>query len=218
MISDELAITAIGIEKTYSNGVKGLKKMDLSIPSKSLLAIMGPSGCGKSTLLKALNGDTPPTKGKVFLFNLELSTNWQYLKTQIGYVPQDDIVHRQLTVEQCLYYTAKLRLDNISDRYIDKKIDQVLADLNILEKKKNLISNLSGGQRKRVSIAVELMTDPLIMFLDEPTSPLDPQTIEDFLEILKKLSDRGTTVIMVTHKPEDLDYMDEVIFMAEVEI
>ena len=215
VISDELAITAIGIEKTYSNGVKGLKKMDLSIPSKSLLAIMGPSGCGKSTLLKALNGDTPPTKGKVFLFNLELSTNWQYLKTQIGYVPQDDIVHRQLTVEQCLYYTAKLRLDNISDRYIDKKIDQVLADLNILEKKKNLISNLSGGQRKRVSIAVELMTDPLIMFLDEPTSPLDPQTIEDFLEILKKLSDRGTTVIMVTHKPEDLDYMDEVIFMAE---
>ena len=214
-LSDELAITAIGIEKTYSNGVKGLKKMDLSIPSKSIIAIMGPSGCGKSTLLKALNGDTPPTKGKVFLFNLELSENWQYLKTQIGYVPQDDIVHQQLTVEQCLYFTAKLRLDNLSDQYIDKKIDQVLEDLNILEKKKNLISNLSGGQRKRVSIAVELMTDPLIMFLDEPTSPLDPQTVEDFLEIMKKLSERGTTVLMVTHKPEDLGYMDEVIFMAE---
>ena len=214
-LSDELAITAIGIEKTYSNGVKGLKKMDLSIPSKSIIAIMGPSGCGKSTLLKALNGDTPPTKGKVFLFNLELSENWQYLKTQIGYVPQDDIVHQQLTVEQCLYFTAKLRLDNLSDQYIDKKIDQVLNDLNILEKKKNLISNLSGGQRKRVSIAVELMTDPLIMFLDEPTSPLDPQTVEDFLEIMKKLSERGTTVLMVTHKPEDLGYMDEVIFMAE---
>ena len=214
-LSDELAITAIGIEKTYSNGVKGLKKMDLSIPSKSIIAIMGPSGCGKSTLLKALNGDTPPTKGKVFLFNLELSENWQYLKTQIGYVPQDDIIHQQLTVEQCLYFTAKLRLDNLSDQYIDKKIDQVLEDLNILEKKKNLISNLSGGQRKRVSIAVELMTDPLIMFLDEPTSPLDPQTVEDFLEIMKKLSERGTTVLMVTHKPEDLGYMDEVIFMAE---
>ena len=214
-LSDELAITAIGIEKTYSNGVKGLKKMDLSIPSKSIIAIMGPSGCGKSTLLKALNGDTPPTKGKVFLFNLELSANWQYLKTQIGYVPQDDIVHQQLTVEQCLYFTAKLRLDNLSDQYIDKKIDQVLEDLNILEKKNNLISNLSGGQRKRVSIAVELMTDPLIMFLDEPTSPLDPQTVEDFLEIMKRLSERGTTVLMVTHKPEDLDYMDEVIFMAE---
>ena len=214
-LSDELAITAIGIEKTYSNEVKGLKKTDLSIPSKSIIAIMGPSGCGKSTLLKALNGDTPPTKGKVFLFNLELSANWQYLKTQIGYVPQDDIVHQQLTVEECLYFTAKLRLDNLSDQYIDKKIDQVLADLNILEKKNNLISNLSGGQRKRVSIAVELITDPLIMFLDEPTSPLDPQTVEEFLEIMKRLSERGTTVLMVTHKPEDLDYMDEVIFMAE---
>ena len=214
-LSDELAITAVGIEKTYSNGVKGLKKMDLSIPSKSIIAIMGPSGCGKSTLLKALNGDTPPTKGKVFLFNLELSANWQYLKTQVGYVPQDDIIHQQLTVEQCLYFTAKLRLENLSNKYIDEKIDQVLNDLNILEKKKNLISNLSGGQRKRVSIAVELMTDPLIMFLDEPTSPLDPQTVEDFLEIMKKISDRGTTVLMVTHKPEDLEYMDEVIFMAE---
>ena len=98
-LSEELAITAIGIEKTYSNGVKALKKMDLSVPSKSLLAVMGPSGCGKSTLLKALNGDTPATKGRVLLFGQELLSNYDYLKTQIGYVPQDDIVHQQLTVE-----------------------------------------------------------------------------------------------------------------------
>lgn len=214
-LNEELAITALGIEKTYLNGVSALKKMDLSIPSKSIIAIMGPSGCGKSTLLKSLNGDSPPTKGKVYLFNQELSKNWQYLKTQIGYVPQDDIVHQELTVNQSLFYTAKLRLENISDSDIDKKINEVLTDLNILDKKHNLISNLSGGQRKRVSIAVELMTDPLILFLDEPTSPLDPQTVEDFLGILKKLSEKGTTVLMVTHKPEDLEYMDEVIFMAE---
>ena len=98
---------------------------------------------------------------------------------------------------------------------IDKKINQVLTDLNMLDKKDNLISSLSGGQRKRVSIAVELMTDPLIIFLDEPTSPLDPQTVDDFLGIMKRLSEKGTTVLMVTHKPEDLEYMDEVIFMAE---
>ena len=214
-LNEELAITAVGIEKTYLNGVAALKKTDLSILSKSIIAIMGPSGCGKSTLLKALNGDSPPTKGKVYLFNQELSRNWQYLKTQIGYVPQDDIVHQELTVNQSLFYTAKLRLENISDLDIDKKINEVLTDLNILDKKNNLISNLSGGQRKRVSIAVELMTDPLIMFLDEPTSPLDPQTVEDFLGILRKLSEKGTTVLMVTHKPEDLEYMDEVIFMAE---
>ena len=214
-LNEELAITAIGIEFKYPNGVVGLKRMDLSIPSKSITAIMGPSGGGKSTLLKALNGDSPPSKGKVFLFNQELNANWQYLKTQIGYVPQDDIVHQELTVKESLFYTAKLRLENISNTNIDKKINQVLTDLNIIDKKHNLISNLSGGQRKRVSIAVELMTDPLIMFLDEPTSPLDPSTVEDFLRILRKLSEKGTTVLMVTHKPEDLEYMDEVVFLAE---
>ena len=214
-LNQELAISAFGIEKTYSDGTKGLKKMDLSIPSKSIVAIMGPSGCGKSTLLKALNGDNPPSKGKVFLFNQELSANWQYLKTQIGYVPQDDIVHQQLTVKQCLYFTAKLRLDNIQDEDIDKKINQVLTDLKILSKKNTIISSLSGGQRKRVSIGVELMTDPLIMFVDEITSPLDPQTVEDVLSIMKDLAEKGTTVLIVTHKPDDLEYMDEVIFMAE---
>ena len=214
-LSEELAITAIGIEKTYFNGKKALKKMDLSVPSKSLLAVMGPSGCGKSTLLKALNGDTPATRGKVLLFGQELLSNYDYLKTQIGYVPQDDIVHKQLTVEECMYYTAKIRLDEASDSKLDKKINQILADLNISHIKDNLIFDLSGGERKRVSIAVELLTEPLILFLDEPTSPLDPQTVEEFLGILKKLSDNGTTVVMVTHKPEDLEYMDEVIFMAE---
>jgi len=214
-LNEELAITAVGIQQTYSNGVKALKKMDLAVPSKSITAIMGPSGCGKSTLLKVLNGDTPASKGKVFLFNQELFSNWEYLKTQIGYVPQDDIVHQKLTVRQCLFFTAKLRLEKLSNNEIDKKINQVLEDLNILDKKNNLISNLSGGQRKRVSIAVELITDPLIMFLDEPTSPLDPQTVDGFLELMKKLAEKGTTVIMVTHKPEDLDYMDEVIFMSK---
>ena len=217
-LSDELAISAIGIEKVYPNqkkGKKALHKMDISVPSRSLLAIMGPSGCGKSTLLKSLNGESPPTKGRVLIFNQDLITNYEYLKTQIGYVPQDDIVHKQLTVEQSLFFAAKLRISNISRADIKIKIDQILSELNISHIKKNLISDISGGQRKRVSIAIELLTDPMLLFLDEPTSPLDPQTIEDFLNILKKLSENGTTVIMVTHKPEDLDYMDEVIFMAD---
>ena len=149
------------------------------------------------------------------IFNQDLISNYEYLKTQIGYVPQDDIVHKQLTVEQSLYFAAKLRIANINNDDINIKIDQILSELNISHIKKNLISDISGGQRKRVSIAIELLTDPMLLFLDEPTSPLDPQTIEDFLNILKKLSENGTTVIMVTHKPEDLDYMDEVIFMAD---
>lgn len=217
-LSDELAISAIGIEKVYpkqKKGDKALHKMDISVPSRSLLAIMGPSGCGKSTLLKSLNGESPPTKGRVLIFNQDLITNYEYLKTQIGYVPQDDIVHKQLTVEQSLYFAAKLRIANINDHEVNFKIDKILNELNIYHIKNNLISDISGGQRKRVSIAIELLTDPILLFLDEPTSPLDPQTIEDFLNILKKLSENGTTVIMVTHKPEDLDYMDEVIFMAD---
>ena len=214
-LGDETAIRAAGIMKRFENGTIGLSETTISIPNKSLLAIMGPSGCGKSTLLKALNGEAPPTVGEVYLFEQELISNYEYLKTQIGYVPQDDIVHKQLTVEQSLYYAAKLRLDNPSQHLIEEKIDQILTDLNISHIRNSMVSKISGGQRKRVSIGVELLTDPLILFLDEPTSPLDPQTIEEFLGILKNLADRGTTIVMVTHKPEDLTYMDQVIFMAE---
>ena len=217
-LSEELAICVKGIEKEFVNNgntIKVLSKMDLAIPSKSLLAIMGPSGCGKTTLMNTLNGVSPATNGKVYLFGQELISNYEYLKTQIGYVPQDDTIHRQLTVRQSLYYTAKLRLNNFTESEIDAKIDKILDQLGVLHVKNNLISKISGGQRKRVCIAVELLSEPLILFLDEPTSPLDPQTIEDFLNILKDLSNRGTTVVMVTHKPEDLDYMDEVIFLAK---
>ncbi len=217
-LSEELAICAKGIEKVFVNGrkrIKVLNKMDLAIPSRSLLAIMGPSGCGKTTLMNTLNGVSPATEGKVYLFGQELLSNYEYLKTQIGYVPQDDTIHSQLTVYQSLYYTAKLRLENISNLEIDQKIDRILNELGVFHVKNNLISNISGGQRKRVCIALELLSEPLILFLDEPTSPLDPQTIEDFLNILKDLANRGTTVIMVTHKPEDLEFMDEVIFLTK---
>ena len=214
-ISKEIAIKTTGLVKKFSNGKIGLHETNIEIPSNSLLAVMGPSGCGKSTLLKALNGESPGTSGTVYIGGQELNQNFDYLKMQIGYVPQDDIVHRELTVDESLWYAGKLRLPNFTDEQLKGKINQVLEELNIAHIRSNLVSAISGGQRKRVSIAVEILTDPLILFLDEPTSPLDPQTIEDFLMILKKLSQKGTTVIMVTHKPEDLDYMDQVIFMAE---
>jgi ABC-type multidrug transport system ATPase subunit/pSer/pThr/pTyr-binding forkhead associated (FHA) protein len=214
-LSREVAIRTERIVKQFENGKIGLHECSFEIPAKSLLAVMGPSGCGKSTLLKALNGDSPPSSGRVFISGLELNENYDYLKTQIGYVPQDDIVHRELTVEQSLYYAAKLRLEHSDSTFIQQKIDQVIHDLKIQKIRNSLVGKISGGQRKRVSIAVEILTDPLVLFLDEPTSPLDPQTIEEFLGILKDLSDKGTTVIMVTHKPEDLNYMDSVIFMAE---
>ena len=144
--------------------VLGLSNINLELTNKNIEVIMGLSGSGKSTLLKALNGDSPPSSGQVFISGLELNANYDYLKTQIGYVPQDDIVHRELTVEQSLFYAAKLRLEQSDSASIQQKIEQVLKDLNIEHIRHNLVGKISGGQRKRVSIAVEILTDPLILF------------------------------------------------------
>ena len=214
-LSDEITIRAERIVKEYKGGYQGLKQSSFEIPSESMLAVMGPSGCGKSTLLKALCGDSPPTSGSVYMLGFEFNSHYDFLKTQIGYVPQDDIVHRELTIDQSLYYAAKLRMPQATDENITEKINEVLAELNIDHIRDSLVGKISGGQRKRVSIAVEILTDPMILFLDEPTSPLDPQTIEEFLGILRRLAEKGTTVITVTHKPDDLEFMDSVVFMAE---
>lgn len=218
-IRSHIAITATGVTKTVNNGkLTILRDVSFQIPSQEFVAIMGPSGCGKSTLLRALNGDFPASSGKVYIHDMELYENYDYLKRLIGYVPQDDIVHGELTVEKSLFYAAKLRLSgDVTTEDIWHKIDEVLANLNINdpEIRKRKIKALSGGQRKRVSIAVELLTDPSILFLDEPTSPLDPETIEDFLVCIQDLAKKGTTVLMVTHKPNDLYYVDNVIFLAK---
>lgn len=215
----EYAIVADNIEKVYARGVVGLNTMSLKIPSKQFIALMGPSGCGKSTLLKGLNGANPVTSGAITVQGLKLNnSNYNTLKKYIGYVPQDDIVHGELSVARTLFYAAKLRIsDDVTKREIKDKISTVLASLNLDTDaiRKSKVCDLSGGQRKRVSIAVELLNDPKILFLDEPTSPLDPETIEDFLSCIRRLVSKGQTVIMVTHKPSDLDYVDQVIFLSK---
>ncbi len=211
----EVAIRAVGLEKKYGNAV-GLHALDVEVARNQIVALMGPSGCGKSTLLKALNGDNPATAGEVFIHGLSLRKNYNLLKRKIGYVPQDDTIHKELTVNRTLYLAAKLRLpDGTPDAEINARIAQVLAGLNLEEQLHNQkVEKLSGGQRKRVCIAVELLSQPSILFLDEPTSPLDPESIKEFLDSLRKLAAGGTTIIMVTHKPEDLDYADKIIFLA----
>jgi len=218
-LREEVAIQAKGIEKKFSNGYVGLKKLDLNVSYSKFIAVMGPSGCGKSTLLKTLNGDNPASDGQVIVHGLDLVKNYNLLKKKIGYVPQDDIIHRDLTVEQTMRFSAKLRLtkDTPEDE-IEKKIFSVLLSLFDDDKVKNIyqkrVHSLSGGERKRLSIAVELLTDPSILFLDEPTSPLDPESIHEFLTKLNNLKKTGTTIIMVTHKPEDLNYVDDVVFLG----
>lgn len=215
--SPQLSIRAQDITKIYPGGKIGLQQMSLEIAEKSFVALMGPSGCGKSTLLKCLNGDSPATYGEVYINGLSLIDNYELVKKSIGYVPQDDIIHKELSVYKTLYYAAKLRLpDGTSQKEIDRRIDKVLHSLKLEQKniRSTRVKDLSGGQRKRVSIAVELLTEPSILFLDEPTSPLDPETIDSFLSSLRDLAAEGTTIIMVTHKPEDLNYVDEVVFLG----
>lgn len=216
-LRQQTAIVAENVEKVYPNGNVGLHPTGIKVRSKEFVAVMGPSGCGKSTLLRTLNGENPATSGTVYVHGLELRQNFDRLKRNIGYVPQDDIVHKELTVEKSLYYAAKLRLaSDVTNEEINARINEVLASLNINDPKtrKQRIASLSGGQRKRISIAVELLNEPSILFLDEPTSPLDPETIDEFLKCIKRLTEKGTTVVMVTHKPEDLHYVDKVIFLS----
>ena len=213
--SGDIAIKLINVQKVFKGDKIGLQNINLNIKSKSLVGIMGPSGCGKSTLLKAITGDSPATSGQVLIHGLCLIQHYDYIKTHIGYVPQDDIIHQALTVDECLFYSAKLRVENAKDDFVNSQIEKVLAQLNVSETRYQLISSLSGGQRKRISIAVELLNDPFILFLDEPTSPLDPQSVEEFLTILKNLAIAGTTVVLVTHKPDDLSFLDEVLFLGK---
>lgn len=216
-LQKENAISAVNIKKVFENGYTGLQTTSLDFPYRQFIALMGPSGCGKSTLLKALNGDSPPTHGTIKIFGLEMQSHFEMIKHIIGYVPQENIVHEELTVKQSLYYSAKIRLpEDSSEDEIETRITEVLKSLRIDTDviRNTKISSLSGGQKKRVSIAVELLTKPKILFLDEPTSPLDPETIEEFLNCIQELCQEGTTVIMVTHKPEDLNYVDRVVFMG----
>ncbi len=214
------AVRALGVSMKFKQKGKEnhvLKPLEFSIPSKAFVALMGPSGCGKTTLMNILSGHLQPTEGRVFVHGLELSQHLDLIKQKVGYVPQDDIVHGELSVNDALFYAAKLRMNpDMSDEEIRMRIDVVCNQLKIPASKRNrLIKNLSGGERKRVSIAVELLNKPAVLFLDEPTSPLDPETIDSFLKAIKELTvTNETTVIMVTHKPSDLAYVDRVIFLG----
>jgi ABC transport system ATP-binding/permease protein len=136
--------------------------------------------------------------------------------TQLGYVPQDDIIHRDLTVERALYYTAKMRLpDDFTEQQIKQRIDEVLEDVEMKHRRGMLVSKLSGGQRKRVSIALELLANPSIFFLDEPTSGLDPGLDRKMMFLLRKLADKGHTIVLATHATNNINACDYVCFLAQ---
>ncbi len=191
-----------------------LDGVSLSIQPNEFVGILGPSGAGKSTLIEAMNGVRPATSGNVLINNLDLYRHLDSLKQAIGYVPQDDIIHRELTVYRTLYYVAKLRLSrDVSAAEIDQTISEVLDVTGLADRRDVPVNQLSGGQRKRVSIAVELITKPSIIFLDEPTSGLDPATEERIMKLFQQIAQSGRTVILTTHAMENVGLFDKIVVL-----
>lgn len=202
----------------YKEGYRGqvlLHNISLSIQASKFVAIVGGSGTGKTTLMDALNGLRPAPQGTVFYNGQNYYRHPDAFKTQLGYVPQDNIVHNDLTVECALYYAARLRLpSDFTREQINKRIDAVLEDMEITEQRHQMVSKLSGGQRKRVSIAMELLANPSVFFLDEPTSGLDPGLDRKMMQLLRKLANKGHTVVLVTHATSHINMCDYVCFLA----
>ena len=189
--------------------------VNLNIKPGELVSIIGGSGAGKSTILNAMCGYLEPAEGAVYINGVDLYQNFDSLKKIIGYVPQADIVYDNLSLYDMLLYAAKLRLPkDISDAEREAAITRAINTVELTQKRDSLIKALSGGQKKRASIAVELLSDPNLLFLDEPASGLDPGTERNLMHSLRSMADNGKTVILVTHSTLQLQMCDKIVFMG----
>ncbi|MFF6775227.1 FHA domain-containing protein [Streptomyces sp. NPDC012637] len=211
----EVSFSARHLTVTVEGGKQILKDVTFGVPEKSLIGVIGPSGSGKSTLLKALTGYRPADQGDVLYDNRSLYKQFAELRQRIGLVPQDDILHKELTVQKALRYAAKLRFPgDTAEAEREARIGEVLRELKLDIHKEKKVTSLSGGQRKRVSVALELLTKPSLIFLDEPTSGLDPGMDRDVMQLLRGLADDGRTVLVVTHSVAELGLCDKLLVMA----
>jgi ABC transport system ATP-binding/permease protein len=193
-----------------------LDDISFALPAASLLAVIGPSGCGKSTLLRAMTGLRPATAGRVRYDGRDLYHDYAELRYRIGLVPQDDVLHRQLTVRRALRFAAALRFaDDVPRRQRWARVDEVLDLLGLTARAKQRVDMLSGGQRKRTSVALELLTEPSLLYLDEPTSGLDPALDKEVMTELREIADSGRTVVVVTHSVLHLDICDRVLVLCQ---
>ncbi|MFI1012071.1 FHA domain-containing protein [Streptomyces sp. NPDC020965] len=210
-----VSFSARHLTVTVDGGKQILRDVSFGVPEKSLIGVIGPSGSGKSTLLKALTGYRPANEGDVLYDNRSLYRQFAELRQRIGLVPQDDILHKELTVRKALKYAAKLRFPgDTAESEREARVDEVLRELKLDIHKDKKVSSLSGGQRKRVSVALELLTKPSLIFLDEPTSGLDPGMDRDVMQLLRGLADDGRTVLVVTHSVAELHLCDKLLVMA----
>ncbi|HME80350.1 MAG TPA: ATP-binding cassette domain-containing protein [Mycobacterium sp.] len=207
-------LTAHGLALTI-DGRQLLKDVSFTAKPGTLTAVIGPSGAGKSTLVKLIGGALPRSAGVVAFDGHDVHAEYASMRSRIGVVPQDDVVHRQLTVEQALSYAAELRLPpdtSIEDRR--QVVERVLDELELTPHKKTRVDKLSGGQRKRASVAMELLTGPSLLILDEPTSGLDPALDRQVMTMLRRLADAGRVVIVVTHSLTYVNMCDQLLLLA----
>lgn len=213
--AEGVRVEAMHLNKWVRKNLNLLQDISLVFQPREFIVIVGQSGGGKSTLLDAIAGYRPATHGRVLVNDLDIYQNFDAIRNEIGYVPQRDIIHMELTVYQALDYAAQLRMPrDTSAEERHKRIMEVLDDLDLVHRKDVQVSSLSGGQQKRVSIGVELLTRPGLFFLDEPTSGLDPGTETAFMHLMRRLADQGRTIIMVTHATKNVMLADKVVFLA----
>ncbi|MDP0397369.1 ATP-binding cassette domain-containing protein [Tsukamurella strandjordii] len=204
-----------GITLTVEGNKTLLNGVDFRAAPGTLTAVIGPSGAGKSTVSRVVSGAVTPTAGRVEFEGRDVHRDYDAMRSRIGMVPQDDVLHRQLTLQQALGYAAELRLPpDMSKADREQVIDGVLAELQLTEHKKTRVDRLSGGQRKRASVAMELLTGPSLLILDEPTSGLDPALDRQVMQTLRRLADAGRVVIVVTHSLTHIDMCDQVLLLA----
>ncbi|MDQ0963988.1 ABC-type multidrug transport system ATPase subunit/ABC-type multidrug transport system permease subunit [Streptomyces sp. B4I13] len=212
----EVSLDVQDLTVTVDHGRKVLlDHVSFPVGEKCLLAVVGPSGAGKSTLLGALTGQRPADHGTVVYDGRDLYRDYAELRQRIGLVPQDDILHAQLTVRSALAYAAELRFPQDTAKAERRdRVEEVIRELGLQERADQPVHSLSGGQRKRVSVALELLTKPSLLFLDEPTSGLDPGMDRSVMHMLRGLADDGRTVIVVTHSVLSLDVCDRLLVLA----
>ncbi|MFC3505722.1 ABC transporter ATP-binding protein [Micromonospora krabiensis] len=201
-------VTAVGLGQAAPDGRRILDDISLTVEPGELVAVIGASGAGKTTLLETLAGVRGPAAGTV-------SHDGVAPAGVVGFVPQDDIIHRELPLRRTLRHAARLRLPSATPPVeVARRVDEVLGELGLTERHGVPVVRLSGGERKRASIAVELLTRPGVLFLDEPTSGLDPAIAVDLLRALRSLADGGATVVLTTHQITDVDRCDRVVVLT----
>ncbi len=192
-----------------------LDGISFALDEGSFLGVVGPSGSGKSTLVNALTGFRPSTEGSVFFSGRDLYAEYEHIRQLIGYVPQDDVLHMELTVGQTLDFAAELRFpSDVGKVEREQRVAEVLEELGLDERRDVRVGSLSGGQRKRVSVALELLSRPSLLILDEPTSGLDPGYERSLMELLAELAKAGRTIIVVTHSVQSLHLCDRILCLA----